>query len=118
MEIAIASIDPNPEQPRREFATEALEQLSRSISQHGVLQPVVVRRAGERFGLIMGERRFRASQLAGRTKIGENNSVLPTDRVFFVYNHFHNSLSAQDVTMTPVTSNARFIFFTSFSVSE
>jgi ParB family chromosome partitioning protein len=67
--IDITLIDPNPEQPRREFEPVALEQLSRSIGQHGVLQPVVVRKAGERFELIMGERRFRASQLAGRKRI-------------------------------------------------
>ncbi len=68
-ELDIALIDPNPEQPRREFDPAALEQLARSIGQHGVLQPVVVRRAGSRFELIMGERRFRASQIAGRKKI-------------------------------------------------
>jgi ParB family chromosome partitioning protein len=59
-------LDPNPDQPRREFDRAGLEQLARSIDQHGVLQPVVVRRAGTRFELVMGERRFRASQLAGR----------------------------------------------------
>ena len=68
-ELEIALIDANPEQPRREFDPAALEQLARSIGQHGVLQPVVVRRAGSRFELIMGERRFRASQIAGRKKI-------------------------------------------------
>jgi len=65
-ELDIELIDPNPEQPRREFESVALEQLARSIGQHGVLQPVVVRQAGSRFELVMGERRFRASQLAGR----------------------------------------------------
>lgn len=65
-QLDITLIVPNPEQPRREFEPKALEQLSRSIGQHGVLQPVVVRRAGDRYELIMGERRFRASQLAGR----------------------------------------------------
>jgi ParB family chromosome partitioning protein len=62
-------IDPNPEQPRREFDEAALGQLAASILQHGILQPVVVRKAGSRFELIMGERRFRASQLAGRRSI-------------------------------------------------
>lgn len=68
-ELDIARVDPNPEQPRREFDPRALQELAASIGQHGVLQPVVVRRAGERFELIMGERRFRASQLAGRATI-------------------------------------------------
>ena len=65
LELEIARIDPNPDQPRREFEASALQQLSDSIRQHGVLQPVVVRQAGARFELVMGERRFRASQLAG-----------------------------------------------------
>ena len=64
-EIAVASIDANPEQPRRHFDSGQLEQLAASIRRHGVLQPVVVRRAGERFELVVGERRFRASQAAG-----------------------------------------------------
>ncbi|MBJ18856.1 MAG: chromosome partitioning protein ParB [Deltaproteobacteria bacterium] len=68
-ELEIELIDPNPDQPRREFDPLSLEQLSRSIGQHGVLQPVVVRRAAARFELVMGERRFRASQLAGRKTI-------------------------------------------------
>lgn len=69
LELDIDKIDPNPDQPRREFDPKALQELAQSIGQHGVLQPVVVRRAGERFELIMGERRFRASQLAGRKTI-------------------------------------------------
>jgi len=68
-ELDISIVVPNPEQPRREFDPVALEQLSRSIGQHGVLQPVVVRRAADGYELIMGERRFRASQLAGRKTI-------------------------------------------------
>lgn len=68
-EIEVARIDPNPDQPRREFEPEALRQLADSIRQHGVLQPVVVRQAGSRYELVMGERRFRASQLAGRRSV-------------------------------------------------
>ncbi|HPG25529.1 MAG: ParB/RepB/Spo0J family partition protein [Spirochaetaceae bacterium] len=68
-QLEIARIDPNPDQPRREFDPQALDQLARSIAQHGVLQPVVVRQAGTRYELVMGERRYRASQLAGRATI-------------------------------------------------
>lgn len=68
-EIEVARIDPNPDQPRREFEAAALQQLADSIRQHGVLQPVVVRQAGARYELVMGERRFRASQLAGRRSV-------------------------------------------------
>lgn len=64
-ELPIASIDPNPDQPRRVFAEQELESLAGSIRIHGVLQPVVVRRAGERYELVVGERRWRAAQKAG-----------------------------------------------------
>jgi ParB family chromosome partitioning protein len=63
--ISVNEIDPNPEQPRRVFDPALLDELSRSIQRHGVLQPIVVRRAGFRFELIVGERRWRATQLAG-----------------------------------------------------
>jgi len=66
VDIEVDLIDPNPDQPRREFEPTALRLLADSIGQHGVLQPIVVRRAGDRYELIMGECRFRASQLAGR----------------------------------------------------
>ncbi len=67
--LPIGDIDPNPEQPRRRFDPAQLEELAQSIQRHGVLQPVVVRRAGDRYELIVGERRFRASQLAGKQTI-------------------------------------------------
>ncbi len=68
-EIPVDEIDPNPEQPRRVFDAEQLERLVDSIRRHGVLQPVVVRRAGSRFQLIVGERRWRAARAAGRSSI-------------------------------------------------
>ncbi len=68
-ELDVALIDANPDQPRRVFADEQLETLADSIRQFGVLQPVVVRRAGERYELIVGERRWRASQLANKQTI-------------------------------------------------
>lgn len=63
--LRVSDIDPNPEQPRRVFNEAHLEELSESIKLHGVLQPIVVRRAGGRFELIVGERRWRATQVAG-----------------------------------------------------
>jgi len=64
--IPVDAIDPNPEQPRRHFDPEHLDELAASIRRHGVLQPVVVRRAaGGRYELIVGERRWRASRAAG-----------------------------------------------------
>lgn len=65
-EVAVGSITPNPRQPRRSFDEEALEELSASISEVGLLQPVVVRKLGDgQYELVMGERRWRASQRAG-----------------------------------------------------
>lgn len=65
-EIAVVDIKPSPFQPRRTFAAEALEELAASIQQHGVLQPIVVRRLPQGgFELIAGERRWRAAQQAG-----------------------------------------------------
>ena len=70
-EIPVSAITPNPRQPRRTFDEDALEELAESIRQVGLLQPVVVRAAGPgRYELIMGERRWRASELAGLTEIG------------------------------------------------
>jgi len=68
-EIPIDRIDPNPEQPRRRFDEDALAKLADSIEQHGVLQPVVVRRAGDRYELLVGERRWRAARAAGLAAI-------------------------------------------------
>jgi ParB family chromosome partitioning protein len=65
-EVAVGSITPNPRQPRRTFDEEALEELAASITEVGLLQPVVVRKLGEgKYELVMGERRLRASQRAG-----------------------------------------------------
>jgi ParB family chromosome partitioning protein len=63
-EIPIDRIDTNPEQPRRRFEAAELERLADSIRLHGVLQPIVVRRAGDRYELVVGERRWRASRAA------------------------------------------------------
>ena len=63
------AIRPNPGQPRKVFAPEALEELADSIRQHGILQPLSVRRAEGGYELIAGERRLRAAQLAGLTDI-------------------------------------------------
>ena len=65
-EIAVGSITPNPRQPRQSFDEDALEELAASITEVGLLQPVVVRKIGDgNYELVMGERRWRASQRAG-----------------------------------------------------
>lgn len=63
------SIQPNPAQPRKVFAAGALDELAESIRQHGILQPLSVRRRDNVYELISGERRLRAAQLAGVTDI-------------------------------------------------
>ena len=64
-EIDVNEISPNPFQPRRTFDEEKLAQLADSIKQHGLLEPVIVRRKAGRYELVVGERRWRAYQLAG-----------------------------------------------------
>ncbi len=67
--IEIEKIVPNPHQPRREFKAAELEDLVSSIAENGLLQPIVVRRFGDGFQLIAGERRFRAFKQLGKTQI-------------------------------------------------
>lgn len=68
-QIDIDLIDPSPYQPRTKFREEALEELARSIKASGIIQPLVVRPISARFQLIAGERRWRAAQRAGLTKV-------------------------------------------------
>ncbi len=69
-EIEISLIEPNPNQPRREFDQEALQELANSISEVGIIQPITLRQVeGGKYQIIAGERRWRASQLAGLTSI-------------------------------------------------
>lgn len=64
-EIEIGSIFANPNQPRKAFDQTALQELADSISKHGVIMPIIVNKSGDRYMIIAGERRFRASKLAG-----------------------------------------------------
>jgi ParB family chromosome partitioning protein len=68
-QIDIDLIEPSPYQPRTRFREEALDELARSIKSSGIIQPLVVRPIGNRFQLIAGERRWRAAQRAGLTKV-------------------------------------------------
>ncbi|MBQ4062783.1 MAG: ParB/RepB/Spo0J family partition protein [Bacteroidaceae bacterium] len=69
-EIEISQIEANPNQPRREFSEEALQELADSIKELGIIQPITLRKMGkDKYQIIAGERRFRASQLAGKTTI-------------------------------------------------
>ena len=69
-EVAISQISPNPNQPRREFDQEALQELANSIAEIGIVQPITLRQIdNEHYQIIAGERRWRASQLAGLTSM-------------------------------------------------
>ena len=67
--LPACSIRPNPAQPRKVFKPEALDELSDSIRQHGILQPLSVRRGAEGLELVSGERRLRAARLAGLSQV-------------------------------------------------
>jgi ParB family transcriptional regulator, chromosome partitioning protein len=69
VELPIDAITPNPKQPRKSFDDKALWDLSESLKQSGLLQPVVVRRVGEGYQLVVGERRWRAAKMAGIERI-------------------------------------------------
>jgi ParB family transcriptional regulator, chromosome partitioning protein len=68
-EIDIEMIETNPEQPRREFNEEKLNELAKSITKHGIIQPLVVAKENGKYFLIAGERRLRAAKLAGLKKV-------------------------------------------------
>ncbi|CAG2534405.1 ParB family [Maribacter dokdonensis] len=80
--LPLGNIKPDPEQPRKTFNKDALQQLSESIENHGVLQPITVRQLNGQYVIVMGERRYRASKLAGKKTIPcivrtyQNNDVL------------------------------------------
>ncbi len=78
--LSLESIHPNADQPRKQFDQEAIEELAASVKEHGVLQPIIVVRHGDGYQIVAGERRYRASRLAGwkefpgiiRTKTAQN----------------------------------------------
>lgn len=81
VDLNIESIDPGVEQPRNRFDEDKLSELARSIETNGVIQPIVVRRSGNRFQIIAGERRWRAAKRAGLNKIPSLIREVPEDRV-------------------------------------
>lgn len=68
-DLPISDVEPDPDQPRRDFKTEQLEALANSIREHGVLQPIVVTKNGKKYQIVAGERRWRAAQIAGLSEI-------------------------------------------------
>jgi len=67
--LRISEVEPNSQQPRRDFDAEKLEELAESIRQHGVITPITVRKTGDTYQIIAGERRWRAARMAGLSEI-------------------------------------------------
>ena len=67
--LDISEIVPNPDQPRKYFDEEKLAELAESIRQYGVIQPLVVKKDGDKYRIVAGERRYRAAKLAGLAKV-------------------------------------------------
>lgn len=68
-EISVKDIRPNPYQPRKIFTVEGIEELKQSIIQHGILQPIIVKKSIKGYEIVVGERRFRAAKEAGLEKV-------------------------------------------------
>jgi ParB family transcriptional regulator, chromosome partitioning protein len=69
VDVAVEEIEPNPNQPRKTFSSEALDELAASIKSSGIIQPVIVRRQGSGYQLVAGERRWRAARQAGLPRV-------------------------------------------------
>lgn len=68
-EVSVSEIRPNPYQPRKEFEPAAIEELAQSIKEHGIIQPLIVRKSIKGFELVAGERRLRAAKLSGLKQV-------------------------------------------------
>jgi ParB family transcriptional regulator, chromosome partitioning protein len=79
--VPVDAIDANPLQPRRVFQSERLAELAQSIRSNGIIQPLVVRKAGDRYQLVAGERRWRAAKLAGLESVPVVIQDIPDDRL-------------------------------------
>ena len=69
IEVSLDDIIPNRFQPRLSFDEQGLNELAESIRQHGIIQPLVLRKIGDKYEIIAGERRYKASYIAGLTKV-------------------------------------------------
>ena len=67
--VKISLVEPNRNQPRKIFDKESLDELANSVKQYGVLQPILVKKVGNRYEIVAGERRWRAAQAAGLSEV-------------------------------------------------
>lgn len=80
--VQISKVKPNPDQPRKNFDETALDELADSIKQNGVLQPILVRKRGQYFEIVAGERRYQASKRAGLKEIPVIVKDIDDEKVF------------------------------------
>jgi ParB family chromosome partitioning protein len=102
IQIAVSQLRANPYQPRKHFDDQALAELAESIKEHGVIQPIIVRSVLRGFEIIAGERRFRASQLAGLETVPavvRNFSDQQTMEVALIENVQREDLNAIEVAI-------------------
>lgn len=83
-ELPIAALRPNPRQPRQHFDATRLDELAASIREHGVLEPLIVRKAVDAYELVAGERRWRAAAMAGLEQVPVVVRAVPDDRMLEV----------------------------------
>ena len=69
LEVKITEVMPNKNQPRKTFDEEKLEALAESVKEHGIIQPIIVKKSGDFYTIIAGERRWRAAKIAGLKKV-------------------------------------------------
>ncbi len=101
-EISLDLIEANPDQPRREFDSEKMQELADSIKQIGVIQAITVRKIGDKYQIISGERRYRASKLAGCATIPayiKNISDTEMQEMALVENIQREDLNAVEIAM-------------------
>lgn len=112
--IDVTKIKPNPRQPRRRFDEEGLQELADSIGAHGVLNPVLVRPAGDGYELVHGERRWRAARLAGLAQIPAEVRDLSDEEVFEIA--LAENLQRED--LTPVEEAEAFAHYLSDGMTQ
>ena len=69
LSLPVEAVERNPEQPRKRFEEKRLEELAASIREHGIVEPILVRREGAKYRILAGERRWRAAQRAGLKEV-------------------------------------------------
>jgi len=97
--ISLDELDPNPYQPRRSFSSEEIEELAETIREHGIIQPITVRKSGGRYQIVSGERRSRAARLAGLTEVDARVFELLSDKTMAEWALIEN---IQRVDLNPI----------------